>query len=456
MPSVESWDTDLPRWARMGWAARPHEGPERERIAAAQTTRLKGYAWRSLADPVRLSRGALEDAMRLYASSVGFVLSISHDHAATIVGGVQATIRDEQASLDAAGFTHLHLCPARPLPHLALSGTLDDFEVIVTLNGRRMGTMSLGDVMQAVRHDAAHGSGQRRVAIIHHLLGWDPELLAVMVEAGHFTERHFWHHDLFALCPSVHLLRNDTVFCGAPPASSPMCELCVYGEERRLHAARVDAFLGKLKPRQFTPSSTLANMLTYAGVRSVGDITVRPLASAVFDKGEAKPHRLGRPIKIGFLGLPLYHKGWHVFESLANWYDGDPRYQFYALADGGSFPPWVQTRHAAVTSQRRFAMIDAVEQAGLHAVINWSLAYESFSFTALEAACGGAFVICRKDAGNVWPMIQSIHPKRGIGLVDETDLQGLFAANELHELVAASDRRLGRMVVHSSISEILG
>ncbi|MDZ5650790.1 hypothetical protein [Nitrospirillum sp. BR 11828] len=185
-------------------------------IGGALSPRERAGHWRPISDALPMHAaefmGALEDAG--VGTSTGWAVAFSHDHYLTTCGGAQNCINDEEAALRAGGWAYLHFCPVQPLPLLSDVSIAVDMRLLASLNGRKVGVVTMADVITALT-----SLGQRNGAIafiIHHLLGHAPELIAEAIAACPGAQTFFWAHDLFALCPSIHLLRNDAVFCKAP------------------------------------------------------------------------------------------------------------------------------------------------------------------------------------------------------------------------------------------------
>jgi len=100
-------------------------------------------------------------------------------------------------------------------------------------------------------------------------------------------------------------------------------------------------------------------------------------------------------------------------------------------------------------------MIEAVIQHQIDIVVCWSLWPETFCFTAHEALAGGAFVIAREDAGNIWPAVQANAPGQGIAVKNEIDLFQLFETGEIQALVASSQRSRGTLHPGGNTAEFL-
>lgn len=363
----------------------------------------------------------------------GLVLSLSHDDYVEVVGGVQNCVGDEQRIFNAAGWSYLHLCPAQPLPLLSDQLRPDQFYVQMRLNGEKIGTALLSEVTTAVRthrdrHPALH-------LVVHHLYGFSPEAIVGAAQALRPNSTVAWIHDYFTLCVNPPLMRNNVEFCGAPPPDSQTCGVCCFGRERRNQTRRIAAFFKALQPIILSPSATALDFWR-------GKIGFNPPDAKVVPHGRIRkvadlPARPNRPIRVGFAGMAAYHKGWSTFEELVRRHRDDDRYAFVHLGmHRAPMSRKVDFVQVSVSSGRRDAMMRAIREAEIDIIVQWSLCYETFSFTSYEALAGGAFVIARKDAGNVWPAVSATAPDQGLALEDEAALYALFAGNALPALLA--------------------
>jgi hypothetical protein len=141
---------------------------------------------------------------------------------------------------------------------------------------------------------------------------------------------------------------------------------------------------------------------------------------------------------VAHLGGRNLIKGWEVFERLLDRHTNDARYEFFQMGVQGGAPAraGLQTVGVEVQAHDRSAMVRAVSEHDIDVVICWSMCSETFCFTAHEALAGGAFVIARRDAGNVWPAVASNAPDQGIALDTEAELFALFAGNDLADLLS--------------------
>jgi hypothetical protein len=386
--------------------------------------------------------------------TVGIVISLSHDDYKTSVGGVQNCVGDEEREFRQKGWIYLHLFPTQRLPVLAPLMQGEQFFVHVQENGEKIGDVSIETlirVLSQVRLDR-----MRRVLVLHHLMGSCPELIIKLADVFAPDKTIAWIHDLFSLCPSWAMLRNDIAFCGGPSPDSQACGGCVYGGDiRKLHLTRLVALFDTLRPDVLAPSAAALDFWCARSPLNYSRAKTAPHGSLLMrDTLHRTYNRDGRRLRVGFVGAPLYHKGWDVFEELATRHSQDARYSFFHF--GAARPnkyrniAFVRT---VVSESRRRAMIEALIVNEIDVVIIWSRCYESFCFAAYESVAAGAFVLAPKTAGNVVPAIIEDGVKQGLGLDSKEQMFELFAAGSIFAL--AAHRRSGDFRVESGTMRYL-
>jgi hypothetical protein len=417
----------------------------RQVINSAAPLRERVKHWQLSQPPQPLEPVALcgEFAAVATIGPVGVVVAISHDDYATIPGGVQNVIAEEEHAFVDKGWAFVHICPAQPLPVLAEPVPESDALIWVRLNRKRLGAFTVLALTQALE-SADFGIG-RRLLVLHHLMGFAPEHAARIAEALRPEETVAWVHDFFTLCPSYALLRNNVAFCGGPSPEAQACAICAYGgSERKRHVDRMALLFERLKPTVLAPSVTALNFWTQRGRLSYRSARAAP--HGILTMASLSPPLGGvekECLRVGFVGFPMYHKGWHVFQQLALEHDGDDRYTFFHVGSTRA-PEYLNTTFIEVPMDRKRPdlMIDIVAANEIDVVINWSLCYETFSFTAHEAIAGGAFVLAPKAAGNIVPAITNA--AQGVGLDSEQELFDLFDSGDVFEIVQG--RRRGTFV----------
>ena len=414
----------------------------RAQLDRAQTPRRKGQGWGASADRSEpVGTGVLNDAL---ADLARLVLSVSHDDYTRYSGGVQNLIGDEQREAALLGWDTLHLSAAAPLPHLA--DTAHGQPLLLRLNGVRLGVAGMDDVLAAVRRLRIQDVSMR--VVIHHLMGHSPEGMLDLIVASGDPAPAIWIHDFFSVCPSYTLMRNDVVHCGGPPPDSVACTLCCYGAERVQHQTRMRAFFDAAQPVVLAPSETALTLWRARAGLPHAAAFVQPPADLRLDRAGAAPGNAGGRLRIAHLGRRVFHKGWPVFEELAIRFANDSRYEFLQLGaadDDAPMPGCVRHLPVQVTPDGRDAMTDAVRDAGVDVVVAWSMWPETFCFTAHEALAGGAYVVARQGAGNIWPAVERNAPDQGCAVADQDALFALFAGAAL-TASAAKPRRQGAVL----------
>jgi hypothetical protein len=404
-------------------ALRPLE--ERVEGAARSSARVRLGAAAALVEALAGSRTGLRDVH----------VTFSHDDYTANTGGVQLCLQREDARIAELGRDHLHLYPVKPWPVARVRG--DPGALGVLLNGARLGAFSPAAIGEALARKVRRVKPGRRSFAIHSLLGHNAVETVDILAALGLHEGFFWLHDFASLCAGYHLLRDDVEDCAAPPPDSMACGVCVYGPYRQRHLEEHERLFERLSLTVVSPSEpTLALWKARGDYRAQREV-VLPHARLV-ERSEAPYPSESRPLRVAYLGMPVFHKGWGVFRDLVAAHADDARYRFFHL--GGRRAPEVaaEFRKVTVSETRPLAMAEAIEAAGVDMALIWPLCRETFSFTAYEAVAGGAAVITNPDSGNVAPFVAG--GGHGRVVADEAALAELFASGAAAELSRARRR----------------
>ncbi len=365
-------------------------------------------------------------------------ISVSHDDFTENVGGVQLCLQREADAFAERDFDHLHFFPGRMF--LVTDHEGEDPPTGLLINGNAAGHFRASSIAQVLGEtvDTASAWSQRSFAI-HSLLGHNVKSLAAILKSVGMDDGYFWVHDYASISAGLQLLRNDVEFCGAPPPDSTACQICVYGERRRIQLADHAFFFNEFNLTVIAPSQTALN--TWKGGTKLdprGGECVHPHCRLI-----PRPARErfgddhGRRLNVAFLGQPAVHKGWPVYRDLSLRFAGDRRFRFFHL--GMHRQPHVPAEfvEVRVSAGDPEAMIAKIEELQIDVVIIWSLWPETFCFTAYEAVAGGAAVIAPDCSGNVARMVHETG--KGLVLADEAALTRLFES-DVAESLARSNR----------------
>jgi hypothetical protein len=405
----------------------------RGRIVAGLTplSERQAAAARAAADrPAGAARGL--SPLSAQGRGGGLHLTFSHDDYTARVGGVQLCLQTEAAGLAGRGIDHLHLFPVAPWPTLRPAGS--QAAVGVVWNGRTLGGFAAADIRRAVKARAARAKGALTFAI-HSLLGHEiGETLDVLAAAG-ARRGLFWTHDFAGLCAGYHLMRDEARDCGAPPAGSAACRICVFGPGRDLHLSAHRRLFETLDLTLVAPSQAALDTWNAAPDAPQARRQVVHPHARLAPTGRQAGGDPEAPLKVAFLGMPSAYKGWPVFTDLAHRFGGDPRYRFVRLGSAAAPGP-ADHIEVSVTADNPQAMHQALETAGVDVAILWSLCRETFSFAAYEAAAAGAAILTGPDSGNVAAFTRA--GGHGLVLPDEAALFAQFESGAVRYLSRAS------------------
>ena len=373
-------------------------------------------------------------------------LTVSHDDAFRNVGGLQLCVQREHAAFAAQGVTGLHLHPVDTWPALRQDG---GGLIGVALGGEALGAWTATDVGAALA--SALPAGGRRSFALHSLLGHDPAAVEALLRAGGFDHGVFWLHDFASLCAGVHLMRDDLVDCGAPPAASAACGVCLYGPRRALHADAHRRLIAAFGLEVLAPSQVALDLWRRAS--GMTDVPARVLPHADLGGPAADapaPPPADGVLRLAFLGAPVPHKGWDLFRGLVERFAGDPRYAFLQFGAQGAGYSGMAFVEARVSAAAPHAMRDALVREGVDVALAWSLCVETFGFTALEAAAAGAAVLTGPDSGNIAAQVASGLPGRVFA--EEAALVRAFETGEILALSRAARGAGVREMVFSGLT----
>ena len=384
-----------------------------------------------------------------------FVLSVSHDDYKQVTGGVQTCVQIEEQAFVRNGDFYLNIHPHSPAPVLSRETDAANIHFGVIANGTKIGTVdgrTLCDVLGKIIKSEVEVQ-----CIVHSLLGHSPEMLRKMLTDLEPHKCIFWVHDYFTLCPSYNLLRNQITYCHAPDQHSLACSTCVFGEERPNHVRRIEALFDAHEFVVVSPAQYPLDLWQRATALKYKDAVVQPHCTLKWETvpSAADKDKADRSIRIAFLGYPEVHKGWPVFTQMASRLADRTDIDFYQLGKVRARHRGVRFKKVSTTQSDPDAMIQAMVDAQIDAVLLWAIWPETFSFTLYEALGAGTLVITNPSSGNVQAVARQ--SDRGIVLNDEDALADYLRSDEFAEVVRghrSGDRTRARLQ-RSSMSEEL-
>ncbi|MFZ3070593.1 MAG: hypothetical protein WA110_05685 [Anaerolineaceae bacterium] len=375
----------------------------------------------------KLSAAQLREALINKMPHEAYTIVLSQDDYLNNVGGVQLKIADEQAAANQKGGSYLHIHPYAARQTLVF----EDHPVLgVNLNGERIGFVDQNALIEVME-----GLTTKRVSTvsIHHTMGFNLDFVQWLIKAANTEQVFFWLHDFFSLCPSYFLLRNNIAYCGAPDISSNACQICAYGALREKQQQAFTTLFQNNRIEIVAPSEfTLSLWKEKFPVKGVPG-KVRPHAALVWK--ESSPRQIsGSPLRIAFVGFPVFHKGWNTWLRLTKQLRDDPRFEFYLFSSMRRASRNYKQITVAVTKQDRSKMSRVLRDNHIDVAFLWSICPETFSFTLYESLAAGCYVLTCRDSGNIQYYLRE-HPVQGQVVESEKALFELFSGGGIVEQV---------------------
>lgn len=351
------------------------------------------------------------------------VVAFSHDNYTKCVGGVQLCVGLQQRSLRASGKAYLVVYPAIRSDLLCDDALAGEQVLGVVLDGVDLGYCSGDDLMTALENTRAIREPLSASVVIHALHGHAVAFVENVLDLLNKRDVFFFVHDFNAVCPSTHLMRNGIIFCGGPPTTSSACGVCLHGDDRAKHVARIREFFSSHDVTVIAPSGYALNLWRSTSGLPCAKALVR--SHADFRATGVRTRTAGGRLRVAFVGQPIYIKGWDAFSALAKAFEGDRRYAFYAFSAYKPGHSNIEWKPVSVNIDTIDAMSRALVREKIDVAVLWSLCPETFSFTAYEARAAGTFIITTAESGNIADMVREY--RQGLVMSSDAELTAAFA-----------------------------
>jgi hypothetical protein len=273
----------------------------------------------------------------------------------------------------------------------------------------------LPQVLHLLEGMASIANGRLRIEI-HSLLRHDPSQIAGAISNLINKDFYFFIHDFYSICPSMKLLRNGHTFCGGPQETSISCQVCSFGSVRQQHQSRIRELI-EIPDMQVISPSLSAKEVWLSSTGSTKQVKVLPHISL---KSKATRNlKLGRKLKIAYVGHTVEEKGWTDFLLLMNEFQWKFNFYVFTTADpkisGCTFIPLIN-RAGKINHTR-----DVLMESQIDFVFMFPRWPETFSLVTTEAISAGAFILTNKSSGNIGYLTNEYRS----GAIFE-DIDGLF------------------------------
>lgn len=379
---------------------------------------LKEQSTIDLAAAPQLETAEIRTAMAERRRSGHLVIALAHSDHTSVPGGIQLCMELEEKLAEDNGFDYLAIRPVRalstlaeehdPLVTLKLNGTdvatcrSTDLTAILSPQGGTLDLAAIDGSPPSGKNDDHDVLGQTTTVTVHCLLGHSPEALRGL---RHLGQQLLWLHDFSSLCAGYNLLRNGVTVCGAPSTDSNACNICIYGFERDRHLRRIRDFFGDGPTTVVAPSESAATQWMSAPDRWTDEppVILRHLELTPEPNDRLSRPAISRaePVRIGFVGTPVAHKGWHEFVELSRIFEENDMIEFHAFGTSIPTHDTITAHPVHVRADDLHAVRNSLITHQVDAVIHWAIWPETFGFSACEALASGALLITNSNAGNI-------------------------------------------------------
>jgi len=353
-----------------------------------------------------------EIKQRLTSQAGPTVVAFGHDNYMRQIGGIQLVAGIEQQKFAELNTNYIYIFPSHPRLTLAPELPVPTFQAVV--NGQTIPLrFPLSGLLQKF--------GPIEAFIIHSIFGHEPTVIAQEIAASGITHFIWWIHDYSIHCENHLLAHNNSRPCNDPPIDSQMCHVCVHGSRRLEHVTRTQELLLAV-PWQFIAPSETARLNSVSGSTKLPSIPEVVAHGEVLFDGQRDPSELqNRKLRIAFVGQPVQHKGWKVFQQFVEFsVMRNLEIDFFHFGSVESKKKSIVFVDLSQTSKNIGLTTSLLRQNQIDAVFIWSIHQETFNLVTYESIAAGCIVITSKESGN----IQAAAQKFGSALIysDESEL----------------------------------
>jgi hypothetical protein len=231
--------------------------------------------------------------------------------------------------------------------------------------------------------------------------------------------------------------------------------VCVFGERRKDHVARIKTMFDALPFIVVAPSETALDLWKRRSTLRLAGERIHPHCTLTADTAPRDDiSEEPRVVRVAFAGFRTIQKGWPVFETLARRLGHDHRYQFHYFGMDDDWAAHIQCTPVAVTGKNRSAMAEVIREKAIDYVVLWAIGPETFSFTTMESLAGGARVLTFRDSGNIARIVADSGQGHVFGT--ETELFRFFEDGDAFREAGAGKPSSGSLHFTSLTADLVG
>ncbi|HBI62341.1 MAG TPA: hypothetical protein DDY31_14195 [Lachnospiraceae bacterium] len=327
------------------------------------------------------------------------VLLISHSNYMIKSAGVEKSLKDISNVMRQNGIHVIHIFAIIEINKIVSKIGIHKQYIGINIDDKFYGADYMHNLKNCVLRIEKEKGFICRGIQLHHLHGWDLELLGTGLMGLELPIR-FFVHDFCSVCENLYQDEGNGKVCRkrieAPSISK--CRDCVFGEYNLNWYKACHLFFesirenvtGIVAPSRVTLSEWLNiyNDLFQEGI----------VRSHLQMSGSYKKYRQNEKIRIAFIGSALEHKGFCEWKAVVSAFKED--YELYYF--GNSDIPMQNVRKRYVDFQKNTMTMEmALREDNIDMAFLWSTSMETFSYTCYESYAAGCYILTNTKSGNI-------------------------------------------------------
>ena len=344
-----------------------------------------------------------------------YILSLALSDPLRAKDGTSKYILAQASFANKTNMGFIHLCYLKKL----IKGKVVAFRFGASIDGQYLGVYTAGQVVKLIKRNGFDISSIYLNNIICANFNALEHVLDAFPEAQIIT----MVHDFYLCCTNYTLFVNGN-YCNAAKLGDKVCLECEHFKESTRLQGNIWCFLNIYMDRmEFNAPSESAKKIFLRFHEEIDKSKVHVIPNQnIIRKIDDSRYKRNERLRIGYIGYDNAFKGFDVFKTLADKYNGI--YDFFWFNSKGLSIQSAKTIRSGYDKNHLNGMSDYVKENNVDALLLWAKCPETFSYVAVEALAAKAFMISYKCSGNVAAIIEA--QKSGVVLDSLADLYALF------------------------------
>lgn len=286
----------------------------------------------------------------------------------------------------------------------------------MSIEDKFLGVYSTNDIIKIINE--INLSSKCKGIFIHSLLFMDFTELYHLVSFR--SKVVLYLHDFCTCCSQFNLLKNKEIFCGNARIYDEKCSDCCFYLSAKKMKASAEQFLSSIENVAIIAPSEFVKVLWCDAFPKYADkVTVVNHKKLVGNYSDnMSVIQPDDRLRIAYVGQDIRTKGYDKWLAMTDALRDNYRYEFYHLGRLETQNSHITYREVSIINDGPDAMIKALRELKIHAVVLFSTAPETYSYTYFESLASNCFVITSDISGNI--AVETRKRKNGVVLENST------------------------------------